>query len=681
MNRKMQVAALLGATMLSTSVWAQDVDEVIVLSSPFKKAATDVISTTKILTAEDLVDQANRPIGDVLSSLPGVSSAGFGPAVGQPVIRGLGGYRIDVMENGMSLGDVSATGGDHANGLKLFDTQRIEVLKGPAALRYGAFAATGVINSFNRHMDETAEDNSDILLELGDNAGEVVTALHARRGSFAISAYAHDADDITIPTHGESEAAHENEGHSEELDDAETEGENTRTEGRGFTVSGLFGSEQTSLALMLSSIEMDYGVPGHAHEDDAPEGGEIELQEGDDDHEDEGVSIDLEQQTVHARLIHQAIGDLVDTVRADMTVTSYQHDEIEEGGGASFEQDSVHMRFESGLKPIGEWSSLVGFDYRNSEMQTTGLEAFVPSTDRNNIAIFAITERSIDAWLTELALRVGTAEIETANGTETSFDITNAAAGLAYKTLSGTLIGGSLTSSERAPSQVELFADGFHAAASRTEEGDASLEKETALASEIYLRGSLGNKSRYRIALFNNDYQNFIHLHPEAHEDGGGDDDEHDHEGETFAYEQQDAEVSGYEAEAMFDLVALNHDWQITLRFSETNAELDNGENVRAIPPFEAGIGLATVYRDINLTLNIDHASAQNETGEDELPTEGFTNIDISASYQPPQYEGLTISAGIRNLTDEEIRHHASPLKDRMPEAGQDIRISARYKF
>ena len=41
MNRKMQVAALLGATMLGTSAWAQETDEIIVLSSPFKKAATE----------------------------------------------------------------------------------------------------------------------------------------------------------------------------------------------------------------------------------------------------------------------------------------------------------------------------------------------------------------------------------------------------------------------------------------------------------------------------------------------------------------------------------------------------------------------------------------------------------------------------------------------------------------
>ena len=124
MNRTMQVATLLGATMLTTSVWAQNIDEVIVLSSPFQKAATDVISTTEIITADQIANQVNKPIGDVLSDLPGVNSAGYGPAVGQPIIRGLGGYRVDVMQNGMSIGDIAGTGGDHANALKLFGPRR-----------------------------------------------------------------------------------------------------------------------------------------------------------------------------------------------------------------------------------------------------------------------------------------------------------------------------------------------------------------------------------------------------------------------------------------------------------------------------------------------------------------------------------------------------------------------------
>ena len=42
---------------------------------------------------------------------------------------------------------------------------------------------------------------------------------------------------------------------------------------------------------------------------------------------------------------------------------------------------------------------------------------------------------------------------------------------------------------------------------------------------------------------------------------------------------------------------------------------------------------------------------------------------------------GLSLTATVRNVTDEEIRHHTSPMKDKLPEAGQDIRLTARYRF
>ncbi|MGB0343742.1 MAG: TonB-dependent receptor plug domain-containing protein, partial [Parvibaculales bacterium] len=138
-------------------------------------------------------------------AFPGVSSAGYGPAVGQPVIRGVGGYRADVMQNGMTIGDIAATGGDHTNALSLYDTERVEVLKGPAALRYGAFAATGVVNSFNRHLNADTDEGTDVLFGFGDNADESITAFFTRQGRFSLSAISQGAGNITIPTHAESD--------------------------------------------------------------------------------------------------------------------------------------------------------------------------------------------------------------------------------------------------------------------------------------------------------------------------------------------------------------------------------------------------------------------------------------------------------------------------------------------
>lgn len=690
-------ALLLGVTLSSTlalSAHAQAIDEVIVLSTPTQKPANEVISTTEILSGNALLPSLDKPIGDALASLPGVDSAGYGPAVGQPLIRGLGGYRVDTMTNGMSLDDIAATGGDHANALSLFDTKRIEVLKGPAALRYGAFAATGVVNNLNRHM-ENGEDATDVLFGFGDNAGESMTAFFARRDGYALSGFAQDADAITIPTHAESARQLAAEGETDE--DAEQEAENTQNESRGFTVSGHFGDDETNLSLMLISHEMDYGVPGHAHEEE---------EESDDDaeHEEESISIDLETQTIRARLQHNRMVGPFTSVNADLSLTALEQSEFEGGETATaFEQDGLRFRTE-GAAEFNGWQTLTGFEMRDTELTTEAAEhdeeeggdddgdddehghgAYLPSTERSQFGLFFFAERERNGWLTELAARFDSIEQEAEHeehhnededdGEEedehhgaVEHDITNLSVGLARKMGNGLLLGGSVSSTERAPSQVELFAGGRHAAARREEFGSDELDTESALATELYLRKSWDD-NRLRVAFFQNDYSDFVYLKKRS-----GTEDEYD-------YTQQDAELSGFEAEYQTGFTLAGRMVDATLSYASLSGELDDGGNLPAMPPQKISVSLATNIGPAMVSLDIENADDQTDTATDELATDGYTSVDLSASWQPEAYEGLSITGVIRNLTDEEIRHHTSPLKDLLPEAGQDIRITARYKF
>ncbi|MGC6534667.1 MAG: TonB-dependent receptor domain-containing protein [Parvibaculales bacterium] len=680
------------SSTLALSAHSQSVDEVIVLSTPTQKPANEVISTTEILSGDALQAALDKPIGDALSSLPGVDSAGYGPAVGQPLIRGLGGYRVDTMVNGMSIGDIAATGGDHANALSLFDTNRVEVLKGPAALRYGAFAATGVVNSFNRHM-ENGDDATDVLLGFGDNAGETMTAFFARREGYALSGFAQDADPYTAPTHAESTRQLDTECEHEQEDDpshvceahpadSDTEIDNTQNESRGFTASGHFGNDATNLSLMLISHEMDYGVPGHSHGDD------------------EETVIDLEKQTVHARLNHQ-LGDngLFRNLQSDLTFAMLEQNEVEGTEVTAFEKDSLNLRAEvSGA--AGMWQTFIGLEYRENESTTTTDDdhghGYLPNTERAQFSLFAFAERDRNDWLTELALRLDSVEQDSFHddadeNASVSHDLTNISAGLARKMDNGLLLGGSVSSTERAPSQVELFAEGVHHGASRYEAGDATLDKETSLSTELYLRRNWNGQS-LRFALFQNDYSDFIYAaHGECadiREDASDCTNVDEHTGH-IEYKQQDAELSGYELQYQtgFNLSARMVD--VTFSYSSIEGELANGDNLPAIPPQKIGVSLASNIGPAMVTLDIENAADQNDVAlndadeehDDELATDGYTSVDLSASWQTEAYEGLTITGAIRNLTDEEIRHHTSPVKDLLPEAGQDIRITARYKF
>ena len=168
----------------------------------------------------------------------------------------------------MTIGDISSTSGDHTNTMSLFDTERVEVLKGPAALRYGAYAATGVVNGFNRHLNADTEEGTDVLFGFGDNADETITGVFTRQGQFSLSAFSQDADNITIPTHGETKAYHEREASMNRREDddhefrlMENKKPKTESENTGFTAAGHFGDDETKFSVMLSSQEMDYRIP------------------------------------------------------------------------------------------------------------------------------------------------------------------------------------------------------------------------------------------------------------------------------------------------------------------------------------------------------------------------------------------------------------------------------------
>ena len=387
---------------------------------------------------------------------------------------------------------------------------------------------------------------------------------------------------------------------------------------------------------------------------------------------------------------------------------------------SEFEQDSLHLRGEF-TGDFSGWQTLVGLEFSDTELTAPDHDhesddgannddagedhGYLPNTERSQYGLFAFAERERNGWLTEVAVRFDDVELEAEHEEEgnddahddegpASFTLTNISVGLARKLDGNLLVGGSVSSTERAPSQTELFAEGEHHAVERFEAGDEDLDKETSLSTELYVRKAWEN-GQLRVAIFNNDYSDFIYMQHgecadvrEEHEPGEDPCEGVDDHLQHINYVQGDAELTGYELEYKTGFDVGGRMVDATFSYSTVEGELANGGNLPAIPADKIGVSLATNIGPAFVSLDIENAADQddvalNEAGDedDELATDGYTSVDISASYQPPAYEGLTLSASIRNLTDEEIRHHTSPLKDKLPEPGQDIRLTARYRF
>jgi iron complex outermembrane receptor protein len=671
---RVQLWIALASTMSGTSALAQatqaqsppkNIDEVVVLGSAFQKSTTDIISTTEVLSQDKLRAKMDLPLGDVLSHLPGVSSANHGPAVSRPIIRGASGYRIAVLNDAMPVGDISATGNDHANALQLFDSQRLEVLKGPSALRYGPYAATGVVQNFSRHMEAPKEEaQSHVYLGYGSAADETLGAAYHRFGQYAISGFSQNSDEIRIPTHAESARQLAAEG--ETAEDKAQDAANTSTRSHGMTGSAVFGTQATQLNLRVENLDMHYGVPGHAHEEKHDEDDEEEEEE----HGSEAARIELDSQTLQARLTHRPNGQAVDRLQADVSLVRYAQDEMEGASlGTQFEQDSLNLRLEAS-KDFADWQSLFGLSLQQVDLTTAGDEAFLPSSDSQQIGVFGFATRSQNNWVQEYALRFDQAEAEKSTGTKISHDLTNASFGIGYTGFANSLIGGSASHAQRAPARVELFANGVHVAADRQETGDAALKRETALATELYIRRQWDTTSA-RASVFHNDYEDFIYLHLT---NGNVDP-------KTYAYRQEDATLRGLELQASTRLTVLAATWDATLGVTRTQAKLANGQRVRSIPPTQINLGLAADYPSFRLAVDVEHANQQSKLAAGELASDAFTKLNISARWPVPQTPSLVVTAALRNATDEEVRHHTSDLKDLLPEAGRDLRLSLDYRF
>ena len=660
-NRALVSAALIFLTSqpaLSQSEQS-DIDEIVVLSSPFKKSADEIISQTHVILDDDINKNVGTTLGDVVKKVPGLSVSSHGPDVGRPVIRGLSGRRTGSLVNGMTAGDIADTANDHANIMNFYDISRIELLKGPSALRYGPYSTSGVINSFNRLLDEDVESAIEISVG-GGTVGDSSTAAIYAAQSFdntvlSVSGFDQEKKNIEIPTHAESALELIEEG--EAIVDVSQDVENTSSESDGISASVLFKGTKSNLRLFTNFIDKEYGIPGHAHHG----GG----------HGEEGVKIGLEKESFRGLLDYQ-LGSVFDRLEARIHFTNFNQTEFEDGSaGTLLGRDILETKLEFFNSNLENWNGVVGLTFIDSEYVSSGAEAFLPPSENDVASLHIIQAREDGQWSTELGLRYE--EVDVSKTTvDKSFDTLNLSGGIGYRLSESNYIGSSISLSDRAPSISELFSDGVHAAASRYERGDVNLSSEEAVGVEVYYRHSNG-PTAFQLAAYNNDFDNFIYLKAtgEAQIDGK----------DVFAYRQDDAEIYGFEASLLYSGSWRSGEWTSELNYSNITGELSDGTPLRSIPPEKLGLFTELDFGNYALGLDIVHADEQSDVPSDQNATDAYTEVSTELVWLPAFSTGTVITVAVDNLLDHEIRYHSSELKDKVPEAGRNFKILVTKTF
>lgn len=715
MTRFLFLAAASGPLMVAMAhaqVTEEDAfvtDPIIVTAPGPDRSADELIGNASAIDREDLIERLAGSLGDTLDREPGVATTFFGQGASRPVLRGLGAERVQVLTNGIGVIDASAASPDHQVTADGIDAERIEILRGPAALAYGGQAIGGVVNVIDGLIvEDLPEDPVSADLFGAYNSVNEGTELAGRAQFttgpivFTLSASQRDFDDYDIPGFAESDRLRaleemEEEEHEGEEDHDHEDEEERDTLGNSFVetetlAAGLsYVGDNAFLGVAVRQQTAEYGLPGHSHEHGHGEEGHGEEEHGEEDHdhgeEEEDAFIDLEQVRVDIRggvsVNNGFFTDIVGTV----AIADYEHTEFEAPGeaGTVYESDGVEGRLEFGHM-IGGFEGAFGVQYVDKELNAFGEEAFISPTDTESIGFFLYETREWESGFgVEGGLRIENVELDNINFGSADFDLVSGSIGLHRHLEGGFFLGGQLSYTERAPNESELFAFGPHLATEQFEVGDPTLDKESGLNLEGTARWR-GANGGIGVNLFVTEFSDFIFLTPGVIIEDGVEVDEEDGL-PVFLFVQDDASFIGGEIYADFLVEAgpLGADWQFDASLDFVDAELDDGGNVPFIPPVTLNAGASAEWGAWELGAAVTVAGDQDDPGAGQLPTDGYTTLDLRAEVDLSDFgfgaDGTEAFIEARNVTDEEVRFATSTLKDVAPAPGQNIRAGIRVAF
>ena len=652
----------------------------IVVTAPFQRTRQDVLTSVSVLSGTDLAREVRSTIGDTLARQPGVSSTSFGPNASRPVLRGFQGDRIRVLTDGIGSFDVSSTSADHAVAINPLTADRVEVLRGPAALQFGSSAIGGVVNVLDKRIPRRVPDEAAHL----DATATYGSAADERSGGAAVDVAAGGplvlhldgsylkTDDLEIGGHVLSKDLRAQARASADPDIralADLKDRLPNSAARTWDVAGGASiiTDGGNLGFSISRYDSLYGVPVRYSLDP--------------DAEAEQVRLHVKQTRADARAEVDLGDGFFERLRGRFGWADYRHSEIDESGavGTTFFNQGLEGRVELAQAKRGGWRGAVGGQLFIRDFDVVGEEKFVPKNSTVQGGVFTLQEFDLGAVKAEVGARYEHTNVDAAADPvignpdiSRRFNAFSGSVGASVELVDDWRLGLNLSRTERAPSAEELFANGPHAGTQAFEAGDPTLIKEKSWGIEGVLRGQ-GDGYSLEASLFYNKFDDFIFEQPTGEVEDGL---------PVFQYLQAGARYYGFEAEGSLRLAELGG---FTINADAVadyvRATVKDVGPAPRIPPLRVLGGLEAQGDAVNARIEAEWTSKQTRTAAFETETGGFTMVNASLSWKPFGTDTTTILLAANNIFDVNARRHASFLKDYAPLAGRDIRVTARVSF
>jgi iron complex outermembrane receptor protein len=647
--------------------------------------ADHAFAPVTIVTQSELQRSTGASLGDVLMNKPGISGSSYAAGANRPIIRGLDNNRVRIQENGIGTGDVSTLGEDHGVPIDPLASNSIEVIRGPATLRWGSQAIGGVVNADNNRIPgpQTQEGVHGELrgaLSSADRGTEGAAIVDARQGSFAFHGdyVQRNAGDYSTPQGRQS---------------------NSSLNMQGGAIGGSYIFDNGCIGASISQFNSLYHVPGLAGSAS-------------------NTRIDLKQTKVALKGEFNVRSAFIDTVRFWFGGSQYRHYErgLDDVTGrdtiaATFKNREYEGRVETQFVPVdlpfGKLTTAVGVQYGKRNLGTSGeAGGLLDPTASDRVAVYIFNEVQVTpTWRVQAAARIehvsynGFASNFPANYVPDGSTVVQTPAGRTF-TPSSVSIGvlhdlpydvvASLTGQyvQRAPEAIELFGRGAHDATATFEIGNPNLHNEGAESIEFGLRRAKG-AFRFDFSAYHTRYQGFISKRLTGLLcDSGFNSCGTGTELRQLVYTQRDTTFTGAELSAQYDAFDMGNGISgVDGQFDVVRARFTDGTNVPRIPPVRLGGGVFWRSPNWFARVGLLHAFTQkNIDPAEETPTNGYNLLRAEVSYNYKWKEGntpqeLTVGITGTNLLNADVRISTSFLKDEVLQPGRGLKLFASYKF
>ena len=653
---------------------AFEIAELVVAGSLTARSGHDLLSAASVVSGAELNRSMDQTVAATVQDEPGVAVSSMAPATGRPVIRGLSGDRILVLEDGQRPGDMSATSGDHAVAVDPLTATRFEVVRGPMSLLYGSSAMGGVVNVVREEIPTSMPDHAHGLITTEASSvsrgisggGYLLTTL----GNFAVrgEASARNSGDVSTPS-----------------------GTLVNTAARNFNLAG--GAARSGdwghAGGSYRFYHNEYGIPG----------GFVGGHEG-------GVDIRMMRHTARAEAeFHPREAAFLSTIAARLVGTTYNHQEIEQSGsiGTEFDQQTISGELQARHEQRGvltQGAFGVRAQYRDI---ITGGSLKTPSTYDVALAGYVVEEATVGALSFQVGARYDWSRYtprddavinvggERVPVRERSFGAMSGSFGILYAVTPSSRIGASVSRAFRTPDFNELYSDGPHLAANSYDVGNPELTRETGTGMDVFARHT-GERLRGEIAVFRNVMSDFIFPSSQGRVESGP-----QRGRPRLQYANEDARFVGAEGEIEWNV---RKQWVLHGTASYVSAEFtserpaipifQNSDTIflaashyaPLIPPLNGKAGIRYESPRYFGGADVRWAAEQDRIGDFETTTAGYAIVNLNAGLRFEQGVRFhTITLRIENLTDREYREHLSRIKDIMPQPGRNISLLYRLNF